>query len=163
VASTGRAPAAARSKTSVGVLRGDPAADAVSSGVSQMVSPPGAGCTRDGARSTRTAARRRSPDPVSKGGFQRLRCRVSTFGAFDPRIRLAIGQIYCARINQQCSLSEEHVLGDVRIGSRPAYRRLPLAGPLCGLQRSKRGRMSGLSPISVVLRRCSAGRAPRPR
>jgi hypothetical protein len=40
---------------------------------------------------------------------------------------------------------------NVGLGSRPAYRREPVAGPLCGLQRSKHARTSGLSRISVVL------------
>jgi hypothetical protein len=33
----------------------------------------------------------------------------------------------------------------VGFGSRPAYQRLPIAGPLYGLQRSQRGRTSGLT------------------
>ena len=48
---------------------------------------------------------------------------------------------------------------DDRFGSRPAYRGLPMAGPLYGLQRSKRGRMSGLSRIPVVLRPGSEGQS----
>ena len=39
----------------------------------------------------------------------------------------------------------------VPLGSRPAYRVLPMTRPLCGLQRSKRNRMSGLSHTAAVL------------
>ena len=37
-------------------------------------------------------------------------------------------------------------------GSRPAYRHLPVAGPLYDLQQPERAQMSGVSPIPVVPR-----------
>jgi hypothetical protein len=47
----------------------------------------------------------------------------------------------------------------VRFGSRPAYRSLPTANPLCGPKRSKRGRTSGLRRVAVVVRPGSEGQS----
>jgi hypothetical protein len=47
---------------------------------------------------------------------------------------------------------QSELFADFRVGSRPASRRLLMAGPLYGLQRSKRGRTSGLSPMPVALK-----------
>jgi hypothetical protein len=49
------------------------------------------------------------------------------------------------------SRSSKPLLIDVAFGSRLAYEGLPTTGPLIGLQRSKRARMSGMSGIPVVL------------
>jgi hypothetical protein len=43
------------------------------------------------------------------------------------------------------------VLGHDRFGSSAAYRSLPIAGLLYGLEQPKRARMSGLGPTPVVL------------
>jgi hypothetical protein len=44
-------------------------------------------------------------------------------------------------------------------GSRPAYRRLPMVGPLYALQRSKGGENVGLSGLPAVLKLGSEGRS----
>ena len=53
---------------------------------------------------------------------------------------------------QRAALEGLRPLTRVGFGSRPAYRHLPMAGPLGGLQRSKCPRMSGLSRIPVMPR-----------
>jgi hypothetical protein len=53
---------------------------------------------------------------------------------------------------------------NVRVGSRPAYRGLSVAGPLYGLERPKRRRTSGLagfSLLAIILIPFGAGKFPR--
>jgi hypothetical protein len=76
---------------------------------------------------------------------------VSPSRSAAPQYRLAAGALQRSR-ETDLDGSRSVGFGKVGFGSRPAYRREPVAGPLCGLQRSKHARMSGLSRISVVLR-----------
>jgi hypothetical protein len=59
--------------------------------------------------------------------------------------------------SRQPDLSRSVGFGKVGFGSRPAYRGLPMAGPVWGLQRSKPGRMSALSRNPVVVKPSSKG------